>query len=30
MNYKIYIIEDDLSISLLLKEYIDKYFAKKD
>lgn len=25
MNYKIYIIEDDLSISLLLKEYISKY-----
>ncbi|APQ96609.1 response regulator transcription factor [Clostridium botulinum] len=25
MNYKIYIIEDDLSISLLLKDYITKY-----
>jgi two-component system, OmpR family, response regulator YxdJ len=25
MNYKIYIIEDDLSISFLLKEYISKY-----
>ena len=25
MNYKIYIVEDDLSISLLLKEYISKY-----
>jgi DNA-binding response OmpR family regulator len=25
MDYKIYIIEDDLSISLLLKEYINKY-----
>jgi two-component system, OmpR family, response regulator YxdJ len=25
MNYKIYLIEDDLSISLLLKEYISKY-----
>lgn len=25
MNYKIYIVEDDLSISLLLKDYIVKY-----
>ena len=25
MKYKIYIVEDDLSISTLLKEYIDKY-----
>lgn len=25
MNYKIYIVEDDVSISLLLKEYISKY-----
>lgn len=25
MNYKIYIIEDDLSISMLLKDYITKY-----
>lgn len=25
MNYKVYIIEDDSSISLLLKEYISKY-----
>lgn len=25
MNYKIYIVEDDVSISLLLKDYISKY-----
>ena len=25
MNYKIYIVEDDVSISILLKEYISKY-----
>ena len=25
MSYKVYIVEDDISISTLLKDYIEKY-----